>query len=85
MGLDSLATPCGLYCGSCRYYLAEECMGCGTEDREGCNLYDCCRGEKKLNFCAECDDFPCPNLKKSVGLHPKWLDMQAKFQLKEKD
>ncbi|HEY71007.1 MAG TPA: DUF3795 domain-containing protein [Anaerolineae bacterium] len=76
-----LATPCGLYCGSCRFYIGQECTGCGTPDREGCSIFDCCRGDKELQFCAECADFPCEQLSKSIGLHPDWLVEQAKIAL----
>ncbi|UCH57569.1 MAG: DUF3795 domain-containing protein [Candidatus Bathyarchaeota archaeon] len=83
MVFNELATPCGLYCGSCRYYMVEECRGCGSEDRPDCRLFKCCREEKELWFCTQCDDFPCENLKKSKGLHPGWLEDQAKFPLKK--
>jgi hypothetical protein len=79
--VDPLATPCGLYCGSCRYYLGKECQGCGTVDREGCQLFDCCRKEKGLRFCTECADFPCERLRKSVGLDVRWLEDMAKIPL----
>ena len=62
-----------------------ECGGCGSEDREGCKIFDCCRVEKNLRFCTECTEFPCAVLKKSVGVHPGWLENQAKlpFAVKE--
>jgi hypothetical protein len=83
MIFDALATPCGLYCGSCRYYMVEECGGCGSEDRQGCEILKCCREERNLRFCAECDDFPCDRLRNSVGLHPDWLDDQAALPWKK--
>jgi hypothetical protein len=76
-----LATPCGLYCGSCRYYLGKECRGCGSEDREGCNLFACCRVKKGLRFCTECEEFPCDALRNSVGLDVRWLEDMAKIPL----
>jgi hypothetical protein len=85
MEVDALATPCLLYCGSCRYYMTGECRGCGSEDRAGCKIFDCCRGEKKLRFCTECTEFPCAVLKKSVGVHPGWLEEQAKLALAVKE
>ena len=84
MSVDSLATPCLLYCGSCVYYMVEECRGCGSEDRKGCEIFECCRTNKKLRYCSECGDFPCPILKKSVGVHPGWLEDQAKLLSKKK-
>ncbi|MGD8506386.1 MAG: DUF3795 domain-containing protein [Candidatus Bathyarchaeota archaeon] len=83
MSSNSLATPCLLYCGSCRYYMNEECKGCGSEDRPDCKIFNCCRKEKRLGFCTECEEFPCPELKTSVGVHPSWLEDQAKLPLKK--
>jgi len=68
MAVDVLATPCLLYCGSCGYYLSRECRGCGTEDRPDCSIADCCRKDRGLSFCTECGDFPCEELRKSVGV-----------------
>ena len=40
------------------------CKGCRNEDgrcvhnEQTCRVYPCA-SEKKLNFCSECDDFPC--------------------------
>lgn len=82
MSVDLLATPCLLYCGSCRYYMNEECKGCGSEERQNCNIFRCRRIDKKLRFCTECDSFPCAVLKKSVGIHPGWLEDLAKLPLK---
>lgn len=82
MESDSLATPCGLYCGFCRFYMHEECHGCGSMDRADCRLYTCCRVERELRFCTQCEDFPCSALKSSIGLHPKWLEELAKLPLK---
>lgn len=76
-----LATPCGLYCGSCRFYLGKQCAGCGTADREGCAIFACCHDERHLRFCAECTDFPCERLRSSVGLHPGWLERQAEISI----
>ena len=79
MGVDSLATPCLLYCGSCRYYMNGECGGCGSEDREGCEIFDCCRVKEELRFCAECMEFPCAVLK-SVGVHPEGWKIKRSFR-----
>ncbi|MHA1168905.1 MAG: DUF3795 domain-containing protein [Candidatus Hodarchaeales archaeon] len=83
MESDSLAAACGLYCGFCRYYMNESCKGCGSEDRADCTLLKCCRIDKGLVFCSECDEFPCKSLKSSTSLHPKWLEDLAKQPLKK--
>jgi hypothetical protein len=82
-GPDILATPCLLYCGSCRYFMNMECRGCGTESRPDCKISNCCRKEKALSFCTECDDFPCDVLSKSIGVHPDWLKDQAKLSTRK--
>jgi len=81
VSVDPLATPCLLYCGSCRYLMSGKCRGCGSKDREGCEIFECCRMDKELQFCTECKDFPCLRLKKSVGVHRGWLEDQAKIPL----
>jgi hypothetical protein len=81
---DTLATPCGLYCGFCRFYMNGDCRGCGSEDRRDCQLYQCCRVEKGLRFCTECEAFACAQLKASVGLHPGWLEELEKQPLERR-
>ena len=83
MEFSPLATPCGLFCGFCRYYMNEECGGCGSADREGCTIRTCCRVEKHLHFCTECEDFPCAKLESSVGLDPRWLEDLAQLPLRK--
>ena len=66
-----LAAPCGLYCGSCSELLLDEtCHGCGCDcgqcaagpHRAACAIHRCCVTERRLENCAECDDFPCTRL-----------------------
>jgi len=74
----NLAAPCGMYCGACRSYLIlkknlfEEkgrkngCKGCRIRNKN-CSFIkrDCALIRKnEINFCYECDSFPCSNLKK---------------------
>ena len=74
----NLAAPCGFYCGTCRHYLAQSkgllkekhlkhgCKGCRTQNKN-CSWIkkDCALIRKnKIDFCFECVDFPCVNLKK---------------------
>ncbi len=64
--------PCGVFCGACPSY-GKSCLGCGSEDHKqrrkskwGCKIRNCCFQEKNLNFCIECDEFPCPLLEKKL-------------------
>lgn len=87
--MSSLVAPCGLNCGICPVYLANQnpdlaktiaernhitleeavCQGCHGEKgcikingATLCQTYDCVHNEKNLDFCYECDDFPCGKL-----------------------
>ena len=56
---DELIGKCGFCCGACSTYLAGNCKGCVVEHKTGdCFSRDCVM-DKKLNFCGECNDFPC--------------------------
>lgn len=45
---------CGLYCGACRKYLNEKCLGCQQNNKATwCGIRQCCI-EKKLYSCADC-------------------------------
>lgn len=68
---------CGLYCAACPSYQATAdgtyqekglpaCKGCKSDTVTGewckiCNLKSCAR-EKGLDFCYECNQYPCENL-----------------------
>ena len=60
---------CGLDCGLCpRYYTAggSRCPGCCGPDffdkHPSCPFITCCVKKKKLEVCAECNEFPCSKL-----------------------
>ena len=74
----NLVAPCGMYCGTCRSYLIlkknlfEEkgrksgCKGCRIRNKN-CSFIkrDCALIRKKeIDFCYECESFPCSNLKR---------------------
>lgn len=67
-----LIAPCGMNCGVCYAYLREKnkCPGCRISDgdksitRQRCKIKNCINFENgKKNFCFECKEFPCDNLK----------------------
>ena len=85
----NLAGPCGIYCGACRHYLARTkgllkekklkhgCLGCRVQDKK-CSWVkrDCALLSKKaVNFCFECGEFPCANLRKLNQRHVRDDDM----------
>jgi hypothetical protein len=66
-----LAAPCGLYCGACVDYLEyKSCQGCNcncgtcaaSEHHGSCDVYKCCVGQKGLDTCKGCVEFPCSKL-----------------------
>lgn len=54
----------GMVCIPCR----EDFERCWSPD---CVVYICCVRKKKLDFCYECDDFPCERLRprRSIDAH----------------
>ncbi len=74
-----LIAPCGMNCGICSSYLAHKnsiprkvvsnCIGCRARDKQCAFLKKKCRDDLKLlkgeiEFCFECNYFPCDNLVK---------------------
>ena len=85
MNEKNLAAPCGVYCGACRSYLLlkkdliEErgyksgCNGCRIRNKK-CSYIkrDCALIRKnEIEFCYECDTFPCSNLKRLDEMYSK--------------
>ena len=81
----NLAAPCGVYCGACRSYLLlkkdllEErgyksgCNGCRIRNKK-CSYIkrDCALIRKnEIEFCYECNTFPCSNLKRLDEMYSK--------------
>ena len=79
----NLAAPCGFYCGICRHYLARTkgllkeknlkhgCVGCRIQDKNCAWIKKNCAliRKKQIDFCFECKDFPCADLKKLDQRH----------------
>jgi hypothetical protein len=83
----NLAAPCGLYCGICRQYLVlkkdlfeerglkQGCKGCRIRHKNCAFIRRDCHALKKdeIDFCYECEKFPCDNLKKlDKGYRERW-------------
>ena len=71
-GLEAeLIAPCGMNCNVCRGVLdksgkAKQCIGCKPRGN-GCTYYGglCSKlKNSEIEFCYECDDFPCEKLKR---------------------
>jgi hypothetical protein len=73
---EELIAPCGMNCGICSGYLAARydvkskgikmpyCTGCRPRNKQCAFLKKRCSLllEGKVQYCYECDDFPCPDL-----------------------
>jgi len=54
---SKLVAYCGLYCGACKRYLKESCLGCAHNEKAAwCKIRSCCI-ENSLSSCADCKDF----------------------------
>lgn len=72
---DQLLGKCGFYCGSCPTFLQDDCQGCLNQKQGTCFTRDCVINQK-LNFCGECQSFPCHTIleKPNVSiLSREWL------------
>lgn len=77
---NDLIAPCGMDCRHCQAFLNYRvankpdelhgikggCSGCRPRDKKCAFLKQRCEllRKKKIDFCYECPDFPCENLKK---------------------
>ncbi|HOJ29915.1 MAG TPA: DUF3795 domain-containing protein [Spirochaetota bacterium] len=72
MNKKDLASPCGIFCAACpRFYKYGICKGCRADTfHDACEIYDCCVRIGGMEFCFECDLFPCQRLKTFSNYHP---------------
>jgi len=59
--------PCGVFCGGCPTYTREKkpCPGAeisGRCESKNCPYYLCCQ-EHSVDFCHQCDQYPCKRFK----------------------
>lgn len=59
--------PCGIYCKQCPGIKVYECNGCRAQkgqikDFPTCKTYECAVIDKGIDFCHECEEFPCEKL-----------------------
>lgn len=52
-----LIAYCGLYCGSCRSYLKESCLGCAENKKASWCKVRSCNIEHGNASCADCKEF----------------------------
>ena len=64
------------------YFASENCKGCRNEQ---CKLFkDCgvrsCHQEKQVDFCYQCDEFPCDRTNFDTGLYKGWVMINEKIK-----
>jgi len=64
------------------YFASENCKGCRNEQ---CKLFkDCgvrvCHQEKIIDFCYQCDLFPCDKTNFDPGLYKGWIIVNEKIR-----
>jgi len=71
----SLIGSCGLYCGLCPRYQSNapsRCQGCQLgATRSYCGVYRCCVTKHKFLTCAECPEYPCGKLLRTLRVDRK--------------
>jgi hypothetical protein len=63
------------------YFAAPDCIGCrqGTCKYPNCGVVDCYK-EKGVDFCFQCDDFPCDKTNFDPHLEKRWLQMNTRMK-----
>jgi hypothetical protein len=63
------------------YFATPDCIGCrqGTCKYPNCGVVDCYKG-KGVDFCFQCDDFPCDKTNFDPHLEKRWLQMNTRMK-----
>lgn len=68
-------------------YATPKCSGCRNSRANGCSIKGCiipdCTKEHKVDFCAECPEFPCNKVNESIYKKTtikRWLDGNTKIK-----
>ena len=63
---------CGVYCGACPSF-KKTCLGCPSESQAqkrrskwGCKIRKCCYETQGLDYCIECEEYPCAKVHKKL-------------------
>ena len=64
------------------YLASENCQGCR---KENCKLFkDCgvrnCHQEKDVDFCFQCEEFPCDRTNFDENLQKRWIQLNNKIR-----
>ena len=83
---QELIAPCGMNCGICIGYFGYAtngrkrkniCEGCRIRDKNCAFIKKQCEklSKKEVEYCFECEDFPCENLEKLDKCYQEKYDM----------
>lgn len=63
------------------YFSKENCIGCrkGTCIYLDCHVKDCSK-EKRVDFCFQCNEFPCENTNFDPHLKRRWIQMNNRMK-----
>ena len=63
------------------YFATPDCKGCrqGTCKYPNCGVVDCYK-DKGVDFCFQCDDFPCQKTNFDPHLEKRWLQMNTRMK-----
>ena len=64
------------------YFASENCKGCRNEQCklfQGCGVRGC-HQEKQIDFCYQCDEFPCHNTNFDESLYKAWVLINEKIR-----
>lgn len=64
------------------YFAAGNCRGCRNEQCKlfsGCGVRQC-HQEKQIDYCHQCDDFPCDKTGFDKHLHERWIKMNERIK-----
>ncbi len=64
------------------YFASENCKGCR---KENCKLFkNCgvrnCHTEKKIDYCFQCDEFPCDRTNFDEHLYNRWVKLNERIR-----
>jgi hypothetical protein len=63
------------------YFADPDCKGCreGTCKYPNCGVVECYR-DKGVDFCFQCDEFPCDHSNFDPHLHKRWIAMNERMK-----
>lgn len=64
------------------HFASANCLGCRKQEChlfKSCNVRNCYK-EKSVDFCFQCDDFPCKNTGFDTHLEQRWIKINQRMK-----